>query len=125
MNKSPRIRLLALTVSLAALASTALAGCSALTGGTVSHLIFEDRAEAVAQAPGRAFDLIFLDPPYDLPTEAVEGLLTALAERAVADRGLVVVERSGRDRDPVWPERFTDTWQRGYGETVLHFGAVD
>lgn len=83
------------------------------------------RAEAVAQAPGRAFDLIFLDPPYDLPTEAVEGLLTALAERAVADRGLVVVERSGRDRDPVWPERFTDTWQRGYGETVLHFGAVD
>ena len=83
------------------------------------------KAEAVAQAPGRAFDLIFLDPPYDLPTEAVEGLLTALAERAVADRGLVVVERSGRDRDPVWPERFTDTWQRGYGETVLHFGAVD
>lgn len=83
------------------------------------------KAEAVAQAPGRAFDLIFLDPPYDLPTEAVEGLLTALAERAVADRGLVVVERSGRDRDPVWPERFTDAWQRGYGETVLHFGAVD
>ena len=83
------------------------------------------KAEAVAQVPGRAFDLIFLDPPYDLPTKAVEGLLTALAERAVADRGLVVVERSGRDRDPVWPERFTDTWQRGYGETVLHFGAVD
>ncbi|MBS1673920.1 MAG: hypothetical protein JSS74_08145 [Actinobacteria bacterium] len=54
MNKSPRIRLLALTVSLAALASTSLAGCSALTGGTVSHLIFEDRAEAVAQA---AYDI--------------------------------------------------------------------
>ncbi len=33
------------------------------------------KAEAVAGAPGRAFDLVFLDPPYDLPTEAVETLL--------------------------------------------------
>ncbi|MHA6511347.1 16S rRNA (guanine(966)-N(2))-methyltransferase RsmD [Tessaracoccus sp. Z1128] len=83
------------------------------------------KAEAVAAAPGGSFDLIFLDPPYDLPTDTVESLLATLVETALADRGLVVVERSGRDRPPVWPERFTDTWHRRYGETTLHFGAVD
>lgn len=83
------------------------------------------KAEAVALAPGGRFDLIFLDPPYDLATDAVESLLGLLAGGAVAERGLVVVERSSRDRAPAWPDLFTDTWHRGYGETTLHFGAVD
>ena len=83
------------------------------------------RAESVAAEPGRRFDLIFLDPPYDLPTERVDALLQRLAADTLADRGLVVVERSTRDREPVWAVRFTDTWHRGYGETTLYFGAVD
>ncbi|HSO70828.1 MAG TPA: 16S rRNA (guanine(966)-N(2))-methyltransferase RsmD [Arachnia sp.] len=83
------------------------------------------RAEAVAGAPGRAFDLIFLDPPYEMATESIEILLEKLAVTALAGRGLVVVERSSRDRDPSWPPRYTDTWLRRYGETTLHFGAVD
>ncbi len=83
------------------------------------------RAEAAAASPGRRFDLVFLDPPYDLSTEEVEELLEVLGAKAVAERGLVVVERSARDRAPEWPGRFTDTWERNYGETVLHYGSVD
>ncbi|WP_331715800.1 RsmD family RNA methyltransferase [Tessaracoccus coleopterorum] len=41
---------------------------------------------------------MFLDPPYDVATEDVEALLEVLAGTAVAARGLVVVERSSRDR---------------------------
>lgn len=83
------------------------------------------RAESVAAAPVRTFDLIFLDPPYDVATEAVEALLEDLAAGSVAARGLIVVERSARDRPPHWPAVFTDTWERSYGETTLHFGSVD
>lgn len=83
------------------------------------------RAEAVAADPGGRFDLVFLDPPYDLPTEKIEELLAALAGGGLARRGLVVVERSSRDRPPEWPPGFTDAWHRGYGETTLHFGALD
>lgn len=83
------------------------------------------KAEAVASGAGRAFDLVFLDPPYGVPTETVEALLASLAEAAVAPRGLVVVERSARDRAPEWPEAFTDTWEKNYGETTLYYGSVD
>ena len=83
------------------------------------------RAETVAANPGRRFDLVFLDPPYDVPTEEVESLLAGVVDTCLAPRGLVVVERSGRNRAPDFPEAFTDTWQRSYGETTLYFGALD
>ncbi len=83
------------------------------------------RAESVAAEPGHEFDLVFLDPPYELAGEKVDSILAAIAASALAPRGLVVVERSARDAAPTWPGRFTDTWSRGYGETMLHFGAVD
>ncbi len=82
------------------------------------------KAEAVAVAPGNAFDLVFLDPPYGLATEEVEGILTDLAAAGLAERGLVVVERSSRDRPPQWPAAFGQDWVKRYGETVLYFGAL-
>ncbi|MBK7820841.1 MAG: dephospho-CoA kinase [Tessaracoccus sp.] len=82
------------------------------------------RAETVAASPGHRFDLVFLDPPYDLPTLVVESILASLVEHALAQRALVVVERSARDRPPVWPAALTETWSRDYGETKLYFGAL-
>lgn len=79
---------------------------------------------ALKGAPGR-FDLVFIDPPYDLPTATVERILAALVDGdALEPQALVVVERSKRSGSPVWPEPFGDTWERGYGETTLHFGAL-
>ncbi|GAA3874802.1 16S rRNA (guanine(966)-N(2))-methyltransferase RsmD [Tessaracoccus defluvii] len=83
------------------------------------------RAATYVSGAGRAFDLVFLDPPYDVPTEEVESLLAGVVDTCLAPRGLVVVERSGRNRAPDFPEAFTDTWQRSYGETTLYFGARD
>ena len=37
--------------------------------------------------------------------------------------GLVVLERSGRDPAPRWPDVLGDTWDKKYGETVLYFAA--
>lgn len=82
------------------------------------------KAEAVAVAPGNAFNLVFLDPPYGLSTDEVEGILADLAAAGLAERGLVVVERSSRDRPPRWPAAFGQEWAKRYGETVLYFGAL-
>ena len=79
---------------------------------------------AVKSSPGH-FDLVFIDPPYDVPTTTVEGILGSLvAGGALLPQALVVVERSKRSEAPSWPEPFGDVWERGYGETTLHFGAL-
>lgn len=83
------------------------------------------KAEVVAAEPGDAFDFIFLDPPYGASTDIVDALLMSLAEGRLAPRGLVVVERASRDRAPAWPAAYTEVWDRRYGETTLHFGAVE
>lgn len=80
---------------------------------------------ALLQVTGR-FDLVFLDPPYDVGEEQVERVLEELvAGEKLQPKALVVVERSKRSEEPRWPAAFTETWSRRYGETTLYFGATE
>ena len=63
-----------------------------------------------------AFDVVFLDPPYADPVEAV---LAAVVPWA---RGTVVVERASRDGAPPWPEGLVPLRSRRYGEGTLWYG---
>ncbi len=84
------------------------------------------RVQKVVQAPGRAFDLVFIDAPYDVPGADVDRLVSELvAAGGLAPQALVVIERSKRTAAPEWPPEFITTWDRRYGETTLHFGATD
>ncbi|MDO5736042.1 MAG: 16S rRNA (guanine(966)-N(2))-methyltransferase RsmD [Propionibacteriaceae bacterium] len=84
------------------------------------------RARQAVAAPGRAFDLVFVDPPYDVPGAEVDQLIAQLvAVGGLAPQALVVVERPRRADAPVWPAEFTSCWDRRYGDTTLHFGATD
>jgi 16S rRNA (guanine966-N2)-methyltransferase len=80
----------------------------------------------LADEPQR-FDLVFLDPPYDLADEALVRDLDALADGWLASDALVVVERSSRSRLSRWPQAYEPLRERRYGETVLayaRFGSV-
>ena len=69
------------------------------------------------------YDVVFADPPYPLPDEAVADDLRALVEHGwVAPDALVVVERSVRSPEPVWPAGLEPHRRRAYGETVLWYG---
>jgi 16S rRNA (guanine966-N2)-methyltransferase len=71
---------------------------------------------------GPALDIIFLDPPYDAATTAIDELLAALVAGGwLAVDGLLVVERSRRTPELTWPAGIGEHWRRDYGETVLHF----
>jgi 16S rRNA (guanine(966)-N(2))-methyltransferase RsmD len=78
-------------------------------------------AQFVARADAAlAFDLVFLDPPYDTPTAEVEGVLTALeASGLVAPGGRVVVERARTAGPPALPPTWETEFQRSYGDTLL------
>ncbi|MBK0330253.1 16S rRNA (guanine(966)-N(2))-methyltransferase RsmD [Brachybacterium sp. MASK1Z-5] len=94
------------------------ARCTVRTGK--AEQVAAQLAEAAAPADG-GFSLVMLDPPYDLPTEALEQLLRVLRP-ALADDALVVIERSGRSRPLSWPEGWADDGTKTYGETVLQYG---
>jgi 16S rRNA (guanine966-N2)-methyltransferase len=106
----------------AALVQRNLAACG------FAHLGRVIRADALAALGGlegrRAFDLVFMDPPYD--RAMVAPALAALAAAAVTAPGvLVVVEHAPREHLPDETGGWRCIDQRRYGKTLVSFmGAV-
>lgn len=69
---------------------------------------------------GGPADLVYVDPPYDLPADEVERVLAGLASGRLGDGALVLVERSRRDAGLAWPTGYEPGRTRTYGETVVH-----
>ena len=74
----------------------------------------------LAAGAATPFDVIWADPPYDLPGHRLAPVLRDAADWLAQD-GLLVVERSSRDLPPDFPAQLSHSWQRRYGETTLHF----
>ncbi|WP_058234221.1 16S rRNA (guanine(966)-N(2))-methyltransferase RsmD [Devriesea agamarum] len=71
------------------------------------------------------FDLVLIDPPYDVPTAEVEDLCRALIdERLLADEATVVIERSSRTPPITWPKGCAEDMTRTYGETTVFYASV-
>ncbi|GAB3036273.1 16S rRNA (guanine(966)-N(2))-methyltransferase RsmD [Parafrigoribacterium mesophilum] len=70
------------------------------------------------------WDIVFLDPPYDLPQTELAAALTALAGRLAPDATLML-ERSSRSSEPVWPEGITGVRRKNYGDTTLWWARAD
>lgn len=71
------------------------------------------------------YDVVFADPPYDLPVLRLTDALRALHVRGwVADDALVVVERASRDAPFDWPGWVEPLRSRAYGEGTLWYGRV-
>ncbi|MCC9145754.1 MULTISPECIES: 16S rRNA (guanine(966)-N(2))-methyltransferase RsmD [unclassified Arthrobacter] len=66
------------------------------------------------------WDVVFIDPPYALTEPELATVLTSLAGH-LADGAVVVLERSTRSPEPVWPEGMERFSERKYGETTLWF----
>lgn len=77
--------------------------------------------QATTQPPPQPYDVIWADPPYDLATELVDGLIRTLVGGWLGPDGLIVVERSTRSPAPSWPDG-TEAWDARYGETTVYFG---
>jgi len=93
---------------------------NALGPDTTLHVHTGPVATYLATSPRVAFDLVFLDPPYDVTSEEVDSVLVAVSP-AVAPEGLVMLERSSRSAPPTWPPGMEPEKPRKYGETTLYF----
>jgi 16S rRNA (guanine966-N2)-methyltransferase len=82
--------------------------------------------QMLRRPPPQPFDVVFADPPYDFGTSTVSRQLEQLVtNRWVGADSLIVVERSRRSQDVVWPVAAAQRWNRTYGETVLSFGSLE
>jgi len=75
---------------------------------------------AAAGSSAARFDLVFVDPPYNLPDAELLAVLTALVP-LLTEHALVCVERSTRDGEPTLPEGLVLDRTRTYGETAVHY----
>jgi 16S rRNA (guanine966-N2)-methyltransferase len=90
-----------------------------LPGAAVRH----GRVERVVAdgLPGPAYDVVFADPPYDLPDDGLRTVLTDLRGGLTAD-AVVAVERATRGGEWRWPAGYTALRSRRYGDATLWYG---
>lgn len=78
---------------------------------------------AAGAVPGPAYDVVFLDPPYDVACGALGEVLVGLRDHGwLAPGAVVAVERATRGGPWEWPEGFTGERSRRYGEATLWYG---
>jgi 16S rRNA (guanine966-N2)-methyltransferase len=72
----------------------------------------------VASPSETQFDVVFIDPPYEVSNDEIELVLAALQSGGyLADDAVIVVERSARTDAPTWPISLTSVSERTLGET--------
>ena len=83
------------------------------------------RAERIVagEPPDLPYDVVFLDPPYDVPDDDLREILLTLTARGwLAGEALVTVERRTRGGEFGWPPGFEGLRSRRYGEATLWYG---
>jgi 16S rRNA (guanine966-N2)-methyltransferase len=105
-------------------ANGALVASRAPRGAAPSIDVATQAVRAYLQhAPQAAFDLVLIDPPYELADDDLRLDLVALVPALDTD-ALVVVERRARSGEPVWPDGLTLESTKSYGDTVLWWARI-
>ena len=76
--------------------------------------------DAIALVREKSFDLVFLDPPYDLPPAQVAAVLQALVPTLVED-AVVVLEQATRSGEPELPSDLELERTKLHGDTAVHW----
>ena len=74
--------------------------------------------EAYLRTPRGPFDIVFIDPPYDVG-EAELATTLALLVPSLAPDAVVVIERATRSPEPSLPPGLRATRSKRYGDTTL------
>lgn len=80
-------------------------------------------ADAFLRTAVGTWDLVFLDPPYDLTDAELAVTLELLVPRLAPD-AIVVLERSSRSAEPPLPAALQIDRSKKYGDTALWWASV-
>lgn len=90
--------------------------------GSTAVVVAAKVASAVAQLSSSGFDVVFADPPYDLPVNELSVALSTLIERDLLAMGAIIaVERATREQWQ-WPHGIEALRERRYGDAQVWYG---
>jgi len=89
-------------------------------GVSARATVVRERALAFTERSHTPWDVVFIDPPYDLPVAEVEAVLAALTHR-LGPAATVMLEGARRAPLPAWPDALEHATSKEYGETVVHY----
>jgi len=92
-------------------------------GAGVTIRVHRTAAEAFLRGARGPYDLVFLDPPYDLGETELTASLALLVPQ-LTDGATVVVERASRSPAPTLPDGLAATRSRRYGDTALWWASA-
>ena len=70
-----------------------------------------------------AFDIIFMDPPYDVGNTDIEELITNIdTQGLLSERGIIAIERASKKTPFEWPAPFIQEKIRSYGQGSIFYG---
>lgn len=90
----------------------------AVCGSGAAARVVNRTAASFLSAPGSRYDLVFLDPPYDLSSGDVGEVLATLGDH-LDDGAWVVLERATRSDEVPWPEGLAQVASKVYGDTRI------
>ena len=79
-------------------------------------------SSTLVKPPSAPYDVVFLDPPYQLDEATLTRDLVSLSGHGwLVPGAMVVVERSSRSPEPGWPDGIAGERHKRYGETTLWY----
>jgi 16S rRNA (guanine966-N2)-methyltransferase len=88
------------------------------------HKVFQSRAARFLESDFPIkYDIIFMDPPYDVANHEIEDLLDTIVVRDLLQpRGLIAIERESKGKPFLWPTGMALEKIRSYGQGSIFYG---
>ena len=93
---------------------------AAPNGRTVTVDVSTSPVQTYVAGARQFWDVVFLDPPYEMSNAEVTHNLAALVPRLSPD-ATIVLERSSRDAAPAFPAELELDRRKDYGDTALYW----
>ena len=92
-----------------------------------SYRVFHSTAQRFLESDQAAqkdkYDIIFMDPPYEISNAAIEALLQIIVTRELLQpHGIVAIERESKSAPFTWPHPLEAIKVRSYGQGSIYYG---
>lgn len=87
------------------------------------HLFKISALAYVASSRDVGYDIIFMDPPYEVENDFIEELLTDIHKNhLLRPGGLIAIERASKGNPFTWPQPYRAEKIRSYGQGSIFYG---